>query len=204
MFDFWPVEFGDVAGGIVATLDLRRPLVQFCEGVGSQGSGDEGHPMPAADLPLARAAPILAAGSALRVERARDARQLRDIPSGSISASVGKPAGDCFAGGNVGDGPGWWVVVFCAALSTGALFLLWGALQAATDLADSIVIERDGASAVRLAGFLVACGLVLGRSACFFQPFCDPLFEYYDSPFFLTFGFVSNIRLTFRDSFCMY
>jgi RsiW-degrading membrane proteinase PrsW (M82 family) len=30
----------------------------------------------------------------------------------------------CFAGGNVGDGPGWWVVVFSAILSTDALFAL--------------------------------------------------------------------------------
>jgi hypothetical protein len=27
----------------------------------------------------------------------------------------------CFSGGNIGDGPGWWVVVFCALLSTGVL-----------------------------------------------------------------------------------
>ena len=31
----------------------------------------------------------------------------------------------CFAGGNIGDGPGWWVVMFCGVLSTGTLLLAW-------------------------------------------------------------------------------
>ncbi|MEH2163310.1 MAG: hypothetical protein V7K38_20325 [Nostoc sp.] len=31
----------------------------------------------------------------------------------------------CFAGGNIGDGPGWWVVVYLAMLPIGAWFLLW-------------------------------------------------------------------------------
>jgi hypothetical protein len=70
----------------------------------------------------------------------------------------------CFAGGNIGDGPGWWVVLFAAVLSTGSLLLLWALVEGFTDLSDAITIDRDIASALRLAGFLVACGAILGRA----------------------------------------
>ena len=70
----------------------------------------------------------------------------------------------CFAGGNIGDGPGWWVVVFCAALSTAALFILWYLLDKATGLSDAVTVDRDLAAGTRLAGFFAAAGLILGRA----------------------------------------
>lgn len=70
----------------------------------------------------------------------------------------------CFAGGNVGDGPGWWVVLFSAALASLGLFVAWLALEALSVLSDAVTIERDAAAGLRLAGFLIACGLVLGRA----------------------------------------
>jgi hypothetical protein len=70
----------------------------------------------------------------------------------------------CFAGGNVGDGPGWWVVVFSAALATAALVALWLALDAVAGVADVITVERDAAAGVRAAGFLIATAAVLGRA----------------------------------------
>lgn len=70
----------------------------------------------------------------------------------------------CFAGGNIGDGPGWWVVVFSAALATVGLFAAWLALDAVAVASDAVTIERDAAAGLRVAGFLVACGLVLGRA----------------------------------------
>jgi uncharacterized membrane protein YjfL (UPF0719 family) len=70
----------------------------------------------------------------------------------------------CFAGGNFGDGPGWWVVVFSAALATGAFFLLWALLDRFTRLADAVTIDRDPASGLRLAGWFVGSGLILGRA----------------------------------------
>jgi hypothetical protein len=71
----------------------------------------------------------------------------------------------CFAGSNIGDGPGWWVVVFCAALATGALFLLWALLAAGTGLRERVIVERDRTAGRRLAGFFLAAGLILGRAA---------------------------------------
>jgi uncharacterized membrane protein YjfL (UPF0719 family) len=70
----------------------------------------------------------------------------------------------CYAGGNIGDGPGWWVVVFCAAISTVALLISWIALTSMTSLGDAVVIDRDRAAGLRLGTFLVAVGLVLGRA----------------------------------------
>jgi uncharacterized membrane protein YjfL (UPF0719 family) len=70
----------------------------------------------------------------------------------------------CYAGGNIGDGPGWWVVVFSAALATGTLMLLWLAFDALTSVSDHITIDHDLAAGLRLGGFLLACGLILGRA----------------------------------------
>lgn len=69
-----------------------------------------------------------------------------------------------FAGGNIGDGPGWWVVVASALIATAGFLLVWHVLEAFTGVAESITVERDVAAGWRLGGFLVALGLVLGRS----------------------------------------
>src|SRR5688500_15020369 len=71
----------------------------------------------------------------------------------------------CFAGGNIGDGPGWWVVVFCAGMATVTLLLTGAIVQKLGERWELISVERDAASGVRLAGFLVAVGLVCGRGA---------------------------------------
>lgn len=70
----------------------------------------------------------------------------------------------CFAGANIGDGPGWWVVVFSAALSTGTFFFLWFVLEKLTQLADTVTIDRDPSAGVRLAGFFTGVGMILGRA----------------------------------------
>ena len=69
-----------------------------------------------------------------------------------------------YAGGNIGDGPGWWVVVFAAGLATLALFASWMVLELATGVSESVTVDRDTSAGLRLAGFLIACGLILGRS----------------------------------------
>lgn len=69
-----------------------------------------------------------------------------------------------FAGGNVGDGPGWWVVVFSALLATASLFVAWLALDAVSGVTEMVTVDRDEAAGLRLACFLVAAGLVFGRA----------------------------------------
>jgi uncharacterized membrane protein YjfL (UPF0719 family) len=71
----------------------------------------------------------------------------------------------CYAGANIGDGPGWWCVLIAGALASAAWLLLWALLQCAASLAERITVDRDPATAWRLAGFLLATGLLCGRGA---------------------------------------
>ncbi len=72
----------------------------------------------------------------------------------------------CYAGGNVGNGPGPEVVIFSALLATAALFFAWSLLSlfVAPDLLDQITIDRDSAVGRRLAGFLTGTGIIFGYS----------------------------------------
>ncbi|HOX02752.1 MAG TPA: hypothetical protein P5555_05610 [Candidatus Paceibacterota bacterium] len=71
----------------------------------------------------------------------------------------------CFAGANVGNGPGWWVVLFSGLLSTATLMLLWWMAHLGSRLIEKVTVDRDCAAGVRAAGFLVGAGLMLGRAA---------------------------------------
>jgi hypothetical protein len=69
-----------------------------------------------------------------------------------------------FAGGNIGNGPGWWVVIFSALLATGALIAIAFAWELLTAVHDAVTIDRDVATGLRTGGLLVACGAILGIS----------------------------------------
>jgi uncharacterized membrane protein YjfL (UPF0719 family) len=69
-----------------------------------------------------------------------------------------------FAGANIGDGPGWWVVVFCAALAGVTMILLWIIGSQITRVQEFITVDRDIASGWRAAGFFIGTGLILGRA----------------------------------------
>jgi len=68
----------------------------------------------------------------------------------------------CFVGGNFGDKSGWWIVVYSAILSTSTWFFLWLVLEFSTHISEVITIDRDNASGLRLAGFLVSSSIILG------------------------------------------
>jgi len=69
-----------------------------------------------------------------------------------------------FAGANVGNGPGWWVVVFSAGLSTLVFFGLWAVVERLTGVSERVTVERADGAGLRLGGFLVAAGMILGRA----------------------------------------
>jgi hypothetical protein len=71
----------------------------------------------------------------------------------------------CYGGANLGDGPGWWCVVFAGGLATVAWFLAWSVVQVAGDVAEAITVERDADAGIRLGAFLLAAGLLCGRGA---------------------------------------
>jgi hypothetical protein len=70
----------------------------------------------------------------------------------------------CYAGGNIGSGPGWYVVLFSAALATAGLGAIWLLLDQLAGASDGVTIERDAATGLRLGGLLAASGVVLGRA----------------------------------------
>ena len=84
----------------------------------------------------------------------------------AIPALVGAFAGItfCYAGGNIGDGPGWWVVLFSAGFASLALLGAWLLFAQFSPGVDAVTIDRDPAAGVRVGAFLAACGVVLGRA----------------------------------------
>ncbi len=69
-----------------------------------------------------------------------------------------------YVGGSLGEGPSYWNNIFSAGLGTIGFFLLWFLLELHGRVSESIAEERDLASGIRLSGFLLATGLILGRA----------------------------------------
>ena len=70
-----------------------------------------------------------------------------------------------YIGGSQGEGPSYWNNVFSASLGTVGLLGVWILLELGAKVSVSIAEERDFASGLRMCGFLLAIGLVLGRAA---------------------------------------
>jgi hypothetical protein len=69
-----------------------------------------------------------------------------------------------FTGANIGEGPSYWNNVYCALLGTGGVVGLWLLLELFGRVSASVAEERDLASGLRMCGFLVTTGLILGRA----------------------------------------
>jgi hypothetical protein len=69
-----------------------------------------------------------------------------------------------YAGGSVGEGPSYENNVFSFGLAGAGLIVFWILLEIGSSISRSIVEDRDPASGIRLAGFLVSISLVLGRA----------------------------------------
>ncbi len=106
-----------------------------------------------------------AALGCLGISARDDAVERRNVSAACAVAGGLLGATFSFAGANFGSGPGWWVVVFSALLSTGGLLLVWLLIQAASDAFETITVERDVAAGVRVGCALAAAGIILGRSA---------------------------------------
>jgi hypothetical protein len=94
-----------------------------------------------------------------------DAIERRNRPACAVFVGVLFGLAFCFAGANIGDGPGYGVVLLCAGCATGVWFLGWIFLEVAGRVSESVSIERDAASGARVMGFLMASGIILGRGA---------------------------------------
>jgi hypothetical protein len=96
-----------------------------------------------------------------------DVLERRNGPA--LIAVVGAQLGTmlCFAGGNIGEGPGVEAVVLSAGTALCVWFLLWYSadLLSGRLIAERISVERDTGCGVRLAGLLVGNSLILGAAA---------------------------------------
>jgi uncharacterized membrane protein YjfL (UPF0719 family) len=70
-----------------------------------------------------------------------------------------------YAGGNIGDGPGFQVVIFSALLSTLTVYGSAWVMALVSDGEERISIDHDLGAAIRLAGVAIATGIVAGRGA---------------------------------------
>jgi hypothetical protein len=107
---------------------------------------------------------LVRTGSALMGLLFRDDWLERGNPAAAAAGSgvlVGGMA--AFGGANIGDGPGWWVVVFCAMLSTGALFVSWWCYAKISGSMERISIDRDLGAGIRLGAYITAVGVIAGR-----------------------------------------
>jgi hypothetical protein len=70
----------------------------------------------------------------------------------------------CYAGANIGSGPGTEVVLGCAGLSTISLFGFWFCLERIFQLADRVTIDRDEGAGIRIGGWISSVGLIFGAA----------------------------------------
>jgi hypothetical protein len=98
----------------------------------------------------------------LGVSARDDVLERRNLAAAWVISGQLVAAAICFAGANVGNGPGPAVVIFCAILSTGALLFLWFIVDRAASISDSVTIDRHLGTGIRACGWLIAAGIVLG------------------------------------------
>jgi hypothetical protein len=69
-----------------------------------------------------------------------------------------------YAGGNIGEGPSLWNNVYSAGLGIFCLGTLWLVLAQFFGASNSVGVDRDLASGLRLGGWAIAVGLIFGRA----------------------------------------
>jgi len=69
-----------------------------------------------------------------------------------------------YSGANIGDGPGWWCVVFAGGLGLVAWFVLGRIINIFTKIFERITVERDIGCGIRFGAYLLASGIILARA----------------------------------------
>lgn len=70
-----------------------------------------------------------------------------------------------YAGANIGDGPGWWCVIFAGGLGTMSWIILGLISHKFTNVFERITVGRDIYCGIRFGFYLLAGGLILGRAS---------------------------------------
>ncbi len=109
-------------------------------------------------------AAVTAWGSILGVRALEDGIERNNPAPLWATAGVWLGATLCSAGANIGEGLTVFTTLFPMSLALGTWAGLWLVFTVVTRNARSIAVERDSASGIRLAGLLIASGLILGRA----------------------------------------
>lgn len=70
-----------------------------------------------------------------------------------------------FAGANLGDGPGWWCVIFAGGLGFCVWIVLGMIINSAAKVFERITVERDISCGIRFGFYLLGSGIILGRAS---------------------------------------
>lgn len=70
-----------------------------------------------------------------------------------------------YAGANIGDGPGWWCVIFAGGLGLCLWILLALLVNLFTQVFERITVERDISCGIRMGSYLLGSGIILGRAS---------------------------------------
>ncbi|MCL2172231.1 MAG: hypothetical protein LBH62_06805 [Nitrososphaerota archaeon] len=86
-----------------------------------------------------------------------------------------------YSGANIGNGPGWWCVVFTGGLGLVAWLVLGLVINSCTKTFERITVERDIGCGIRFGFYLLASGIILARAcAGDWTSFSVTLFEFMD------------------------
>lgn len=94
-----------------------------------------------------------------------DALERRNPAAAILVMSAMGAQAAIYAGANVGDGPGWWVVLITGGLATFAWLMMWLAVEGTCHAAERVTVDRDVPAAIRYGGYMLASGLVCARGA---------------------------------------
>jgi hypothetical protein len=85
-----------------------------------------------------------------------------------------------YAGANIGDGPGWWCVVFAGGAGISLYVFFVFLADKITGMFERITIDRDVSCGLRTGGYLIAAGIILARaSAGDWTSFSMTIFEFW-------------------------
>ncbi len=70
-----------------------------------------------------------------------------------------------YSGANIGDGPGWWCVIFAGGLGLVSWIVLGLIMNKFTQVFERVSLERDIYCGIRFGAYLLAAGIILGRAS---------------------------------------
>lgn len=101
----------------------------------------------------------------LGVSARDDVIERRNPAAAIMIAAVILSQAAIYSGANVGNGPGWWVVLVSGAVAAICWVAVWLVINGAAQLHERITVDRDVPAAIRLGALMLAVGLICGRGA---------------------------------------